>query len=155
MSDPEISRQELSSQPVLFVRRRTAQADLAKAIGECLPPVYNHCQQAGLTMAGPPFVRYVDVGPGLWTIEGGIPLVEPAQGQGEITAGALPGGPVATAVHVGPYDTLGHTHAAIERWIEDNGHRPGGAPWEVYLTDPGEEPDPAKWRTRVVWPLGS
>jgi AraC family transcriptional regulator len=25
--------------------------------------------------------------------------------------------------------------------------------WEYYLTDPGVEPDPAKWQTLVVWPV--
>jgi AraC family transcriptional regulator len=27
-----------------------------------------------------------------------------------------------------------------------------GAPWETYLTDPAEVPDPAEWRTEVVYP---
>jgi hypothetical protein len=25
--------------------------------------------------------------------------------------------------------------------------------WEYYLSDPEQEPDPAKWQTRVIWPL--
>lgn len=28
----------------------------------------------------------------------------------------------------------------------------GEAMWEFYLTDPENEPDPAKWQTRVVRP---
>jgi len=36
-----------------------------------------------------------------------------------------------------------------------NGVRAGGAPWESYVTDPGEHPDPADWRTEVYWPLSS
>ena len=56
-------------------------------------------------------------------------------------------------MHAGPYDELPATFAAIERWMDENGHRPGGAPWESYITDPAEHPDPADWRTRVCWPL--
>ena len=29
----------------------------------------------------------------------------------------------------------------------------GGAPWEVYISDPGEVPDPAEWITEIVHPL--
>ncbi len=28
-----------------------------------------------------------------------------------------------------------------------------GAPWEIYVTDPAEVADPARWRTDVFWPL--
>ena len=29
----------------------------------------------------------------------------------------------------------------------------GDAPWESYVTDPGEVPDVKDWRTEVYWPL--
>ena len=45
------------------------------------------------------------------------------------------------------------TNAAIERWIDENNLRPNGPPWEWYVTDPGEHPNPADWRTEVYWPL--
>jgi AraC family transcriptional regulator len=57
------------------------------------------------------------------------------------------------AVHYGPYDTLADTYVAVETWIEEAGRSIGGPPWEVYLTDPGERPDPATWETQVVVPL--
>lgn len=148
-----ITREHRDPQPFLFVRKQCSHAEIAAAIGECLPRVYMHCQEHALAMVGPPIVRYAKVGAGLLTIEGGFPLATPATGDGELEAGELQGGPVATAVHVGPYDALPQTHAAIERWIAEHGHRAKGAPWEQYLTDPGEEPDPAKWRTQVVYPL--
>jgi hypothetical protein len=31
---------------------------------------------------------------------------------------------------------------------------PSGAPWESYLTDPGQHPDPKDWKTEVFWPIG-
>ena len=65
----------------------------------------------------------------------------------------LPGGAAAVAIHEGAYDTLPDTHAAIERWLDANGLTSAGAPWETYLTDPGEVPDPKDWRTEVVYPL--
>jgi AraC family transcriptional regulator len=62
-------------------------------------------------------------------------------------------GAAALGIHTGPYEGLGETYAAIERWAEANQHRVDGAPWEQYVTDPGEHPNPADWRTEVYWPL--
>jgi hypothetical protein len=31
--------------------------------------------------------------------------------------------------------------------------QPGGAPWESYVTDPADFPNPDDWRTEIYWPL--
>jgi len=33
------------------------------------------------------------------------------------------------------------------------GRSVGGPPWEIYLTDPGERPDPQTWETQIILPL--
>ena len=68
-------------------------------------------------------------------------------------ADTLPGGTVAATVHHGPYDRLLDAYAALERWIEAQRLTRAGAPWEVYVTDPAEYPDPRDWRTEVFWPI--
>jgi effector-binding domain-containing protein len=108
--------------------------------------------KAGLEMAGFPLARYPVVGP-LMTIEAGVPLVEPATPEGEMQYCELPGGPVVFAVHGGPYDQLGDTHAAILRWMQEQKLRVEGPHWEWYVTDPGEHPNPADWRTHIYYPL--
>ena len=115
--------------------------------------MFGHCQKVGLPLDGRPFTRYVSTGPGLWVIEAGKPLAAVAPGEGEIEAGFLAGGPAAMAVHAGPYDQLSETYVAIERWIGANGLKAASAPWESYITDPADHPDPADWRTEVFWPL--
>jgi AraC family transcriptional regulator len=37
--------------------------------------------------------------------------------------------------------------------MKSQGLEPAGAPWEVYVTDPGAEPDPSKWRTDIFFPV--
>jgi AraC family transcriptional regulator len=56
-------------------------------------------------------------------------------------------------VHAGPYDTLQEAYAALETWMESEGLPPAGPPWESYITDPGEHPDPKDWKTEVSWPV--
>jgi len=148
-----IERRELAARPALIIRRRIARNELQPTLADCFGRVFGHCQKVGIPLDGRPFTRYLTTGPGLWTIEAGKPLATPATGDGEIEAVTLPAGPVAFAVHGGLYDQLTETYAAVERWMESNGFRPAGAPWESYITDPAEHPDPADWRTEVYWPL--
>jgi AraC family transcriptional regulator len=153
MSTPSIERKELQPQPAVIVRRRVARSEIAATIAESLGKTFPYALQNGLAIAGRPFVRYSDVGPGLMTMETGTPLAAPAPGAGEVEAITLPGGPAAVAVHMGPYDKLQETYAAIERWMQQQGVKPAGSPWESYITDPAEHPDPANWRTDVYWPI--
>ena len=150
-----IERRELTPQPALIMRCRTPRAELQAAIGNSLGGVFGHCMKAGLPLDGKPFVRYLSTGPGLWEIECGKPLAMPAPGEGAIEAATLPGGSILVAMHGGLYDQLNETYVAMERWMDANGVRPGGAPWESYITDPADYPNPAEWRTEVYWPIAS
>jgi AraC family transcriptional regulator len=151
-----VIKQQLSPQPVLVVRRRVKRSEIAAAIGEALPHIFLYAQQKGIALAGLPFTRYVEMGPGLVTMEPGMRVAGPAvSGEGEIIGDTLPGGPVATTTHMGPYDKLPDAYAAIEQWIEEKELAAAGAPWESYITDPGDFPDPKDWKTEVFWPLAS
>ena len=151
-----ITRKELTPQPVLIVRRRVKRSEIAAAIGEALPHIFVHAQQNGIALAGLPFTRYVEMGPGLITMEPGIRVTSPgAASQGEVIADTLPGGPAATTIHAGPYDRLSEAYAAIEQWMETEGLVSAGPPWECYLNDPSDFPDPKDWKTEVFWPVAS
>ena len=153
MTTPTVSRKELHPQPALIVRSRVARADIPGAIAQGLGKVFAHMAQTGSTLAGRPFSRYPSVGPGLLTIEVGVPIAATGTSGGDVEAVTLPGGPSAFAVHMGPYDRLQDTYSVMERWMEQSGVRAGGAPWESYITDPAELPNPADWQTDVYWPI--
>ena len=144
MATPTIDRKELQPQPALVVRRRIARTEIAATIAEGLGKTFPYALQNGLAIAGRPFARYSDVGPGLMTIEVGTPLAAPAAGVGDIEAITLPGGPAAVAVHMGSYDTLQETYAAIERWMQQQGVRPGGCTVGVVHHGPGRASRPGQ-----------
>jgi effector-binding domain-containing protein len=81
-----------------------------------------------------------------------VPLTAPAAGDG-LADVRLPEGGAVVTVHVGPYDALEQTYAALERWIAEHEVVARDVMWEEYLDGPDTEPDPSRWRTRVVMPV--
>jgi effector-binding domain-containing protein len=151
---PQVEIKTLQPQTTVAIRTITTPAEIGPTMGQLLPEIWAYLEQQGVPAAGPPFARYHDFNDDRADLEAGFPVAAPVAGDGRIVAGELPGGEVAVAWHVGPYDTLSQAHHAVEAWIAEQGRAMAGAPWEVYWTDPGENPDPATWRTEVVWPVG-
>ena len=150
-----ITKKEISPQPVLVVRRRVKPAEIAATLAEVLGRVFQYAQRTGTALAGQPLTRFLEWGPGLITLEAGMPVAAPAPGEGDVLGDTLPGGLVATTTHAGAYDKLMDAHAAIQVWIEAQGLVAAGAPWESYVTDPADYPDPKDWKTEVFWPIKS
>jgi AraC family transcriptional regulator len=145
---------QLSPQPVLVARRRVKQSEIAQAIGEALPRVFAYAHTNGIPVAGPPFARYPEMGPGLMTLDIGVPVIAPSRvSDAEIRTDTLPGGLTAVTTHTGPYDKLPEAVTALGQWIAQQGLTPQDGPWESYITDPGQHPDPQDWKTEVFWPV--
>ncbi|MCR9159220.1 MAG: GyrI-like domain-containing protein [Nannocystaceae bacterium] len=148
----DIERTTLQPQPILYCPAQVEMAKIASVLGELLPRVFAYATQSGATMVGPPFVRYLNMAETL-DIQAGLPVAPGAAATEDILLGELPGGTALTTIHIGPYDTLPTAYGALQARMKDDALRPSGAPWEVYLTDPGEVPDPADWKTQVFWPI--
>jgi effector-binding domain-containing protein len=76
----------------------------------------------------------------------------PIKPDGEVRSSSLPGGMVATTMHIGSYDQMEPGYEALSAWVKERGQELAGDAWEVYLSDPAAEPDPTKWRTEIVQP---
>jgi effector-binding domain-containing protein len=72
---------------------------------------------------------------------------------GEVRAGSLPSCRAARLVHHGGYDQLGESWGRLGSWIDDQGLTPGRDLWEVYVTEPSPEMDPATLRTELNWSI--
>ena len=103
--------------------------------------------------AGAPYARYRGEPTETVDVEVGIPVGAAITGDGDVRPSELPGGEVVTATHVGPYDGLGDSYRRLAGWIGEQGRTPSSSMWEVYLTEPGPDVDPAGLRTQICWPL--
>lgn len=151
---------QLVPQPVATQRVSADPHELSEAVEKQLTEVWAYLEDQGSGPAGPPLsiLRHLSVdgevpAPPPWEVDTGFPLMEPIpEGQG-VQVHELPGGEAASLLHEGDYAGLGDAYLLLQSWVLASGREAAGSPWEVYLTDPGQEPDPAAWQTQLVWPL--
>jgi AraC family transcriptional regulator len=150
---PEFGTTQLSAQPILGIRATTTMDKLAQLMGPLFGEVHGYMQRHGQAPAGMPLARYHSMDGDTVDLECAIPVASPMAGTDRIQSCELPAGTVATVTHLGPYDNLPGTWAALTEWMKSEGLEAAGAPWEVYVTDPGAEPDQSKWRTDIFFPV--
>lgn len=107
----------------------------------------------GVTPTGPAFGLYRALGE-VVDLEVGFPVDRPVEAEGRVRPGSLPAGRVARVVHAGGFDGLGPVWEGLRAWLVDQGLTPGAGTWEVYLTEPTPDMDPADLRTELNWPVG-
>lgn len=108
----------------------------------------HHLQMAGVPMA--------------WYNTQSIPLVfdiaapvnkAPDTTEGRIKVREVAAGKVVVAHFYGPYDLTIKAYEAVAAWMKQHNKIADGAPYEVYLGDPGVEKDPYKILTDIVFPV--
>ena len=148
----EIQTQTLAAQPTAVERTILHTGEIGPWLGRVYAEVAAAVAARHIGPAGPPFARYHRLGGDRFEVEAGFPVTAPIESGGDVRPSALPGGPAATTVHVGPYDQMEPAYQALDSWVRGHGGEPAGDAWEVYLSDPASQPDPAAWRTGVVQP---
>lgn len=161
ISEPQL--RDRPTQHYVGIRTLASLPELPEVIPGNHRKVYAWLNQHGIAPAGPPFIRYhvINMATKL-DIELGVPVASRVSGSGEVRPGELPAGRYGSLVYTGPYagDGLMRANAALLDWGAQQGLRwdrfddPNGdgfaVRYETYFTDPGEEPDPAKWETEVA-----
>jgi effector-binding domain-containing protein len=142
----------------LIVRGRVPGAELPAFFGSAFGEVFGLAMQRSAPPDGPPFARFPGITPGVGPgaevdVEAGVCVAREVEGSGRVVASVLPGGDAAVTDHIGPFDEMQPAYMALESWMREHDRVPAGGPWEIYYSDPAQEPDPQKWRTEIVWPL--
>jgi len=148
-----ISLIDVEERPTVGVRRQVRMSELTDFFAEVFDTVAAEVERAGARIAGAPFARYRGVPTDVADVEAGFPLTEPWSGGGDLVAGSLPATRAIEAVHQGSYEALPEAYTQIERWAVEHDVRTQGDVWELYEAGPQSDPDPATWRTRIVWPV--
>jgi effector-binding domain-containing protein len=148
----EIEVRTLDEEQTAVVFGTVTTEELPGWLGRAFADVARYLTKWGAGPAGPPFARFHRLDEERFDAEAGFPAITPVAGEGDVEPSDLPAGPAAVTTHVGPYDAMEPAYDALRAWIEAQGATPAGDPFERYLTDPDENPDPSTWRTEVVAP---
>ena len=156
---PTVEIQARAAEWALAIRTRASVMDIPRFMGEALPEVWQAAERLGLRPVMP-FARYFEfeaptseLETPQVTFEAGVLVDGPVEtGEGRVEPVVLPGGEMAVACHVGPYERLAETYEVMQRWLVEVGRTAGGPMWEVYLDDPDTTPL-TELRTEVVIPL--
>lgn len=143
---------ERSAQPALTIRTRVSLPSLAQTIGESIFAIAQYAGGKGFIPSGPPFLAIHGFDGLERDIEIGFPFQPGIEGRDNIKVSEIPGGKAATYHHVGPYEHLPEIHAALEQWLNTNGHAISGATYEIYLNDP-RTTAPKNLETEIMYPL--
>ena len=144
---------QLPTQFLAAFREQVATADLAEAFARMFPGAYEQMQREGAPEMGVPTAVYHSMDSERADMSAGLEVGAGYAPEPPLAVLELPAGEAAKVDYYGPYEALSTAYEAIMAWSAENGRELSAEPRERYLTDPGAEPDPAKWLTEVIWPL--
>jgi effector-binding domain-containing protein len=139
------------AQPTLSIRTRAAVGQLPQLFGQTYGAIMQYLGELGEQPVGMPFAAYYNMDMQDLDLEIGFPVSKPLPDRGEMKSGALPAGPIATTLHIGPYDAIGPAYEALTQFMQTNGYSPSGAAYEFYFSGP--DTPPAEIQTQVMFPL--
>jgi effector-binding domain-containing protein len=144
---------EREAQAFAGIRVACKKEELWATMAVLYPEIMAHLNAIGVGITGVPILRYLKTGGDEIEIEAGFPVAQPCAEKGRIRNGQLPAGRTLIGWHFGPYEGLAAAHRALAAHAAERKLKPRGASWEVYWTDPGVVPDPARWRTQLFLPV--
>ena len=150
MDAPAVSVRE--PQFGLAVRAEVSVAGLATERARLIARASAYAASRKAVVSGAPFLRYLGFSEGgRLLVEGGVPTLDPMDGDGDVAAVELDGGECVSVLACGPPAQLFEAHAALDEWFELSGRHPAGCRWEAWL----DGSDPARARTLITQKLAA
>ena len=141
-------------QPLVVISRRTttSMSNISSVIGKVFEDIFN----INLQPVGPVMTIYHDKQE--FDVENAdceicIPVNSKVNMEKSEKIKEFSGGLVASTTFVGPYSRLGEAYAKVMKWIDDNGYKCVGAPFDIYLNGPQNVKSPEEFVTEVCFPI--
>jgi len=128
-----------------------------EAVGAQMGKMYSELQnmlsKAKVEIVGPPLCFFPSYEETSMEMICAFKVAEGAKVSPKYKVATFPGGRAVKAENKGAYANLEIAHGEIDSYLGFKNLQVNGAPWEVYVTDPGNEPDTSKWVTEVYYPV--
>ncbi len=151
----EISVKEFPGQLSMAIIDSTSMEEMGTKIGNAYREVAEHLSKKGIQFAGQPYLKYLsDFDPEKKVVfEAGFPVTNQIEKSGRIIPSELKQSKTVTTTHFGAYEAMDLTYNALMQYIQENNLVISGNSFEIYITDPKNEPDTSKWETEIYIPV--
>lgn len=127
---------------------------LSEKFGAMFGEVGAYLGENQIEMAGAPLSHWSAWNPeGVSVFDAGIPVSGEVEGSDRIQILTIPAGSVVKYNHYGSYQDMEGAYTSITEYFAAGGMEQVSGPWEIYVTDPGMEPDTSKWLTEIYFPV--
>jgi effector-binding domain-containing protein len=140
-------------QLMAYVHVTVPREEIRTVMGPGIDEVKAALTAQDIAATGPWFTHHLKMDPKVFDFEICVPVGKRVNAVGRVKPGEMPSVKVARTVYRGNYEGLGAAWGEFEAWIKAQGLKPGPDLWEVYITDPSTNPDPATWQTELNKPL--
>ncbi|AJE67372.1 GyrI-like domain-containing protein [Corynebacterium glutamicum] len=127
--------------------------DMPAAFDQTYQVLFPTLGAKGIAPIGPGFALYTSEPTDTVSFEVGIPVSQPLEGDVSAANGivlknsVIPAGKIARISHIGSFDGLSQAWGSFVEALESAGHEIDMPCWEVYVTEPSPDMDPATLQT--------
>lgn len=149
----EIGIKEVKSTYAMTYRIKCTMEEISEAMGPAFGEIMQVISSNGAQVIGAPFSIWYEWEDEMMEFDNAIPINKKINGTDKVLPIKTYQGKVAHVSHMGEYSTTHLSWEILESYLKDNNLEKNGAPYEVYVTDPQNVPDPSKWITELYWPI--
>lgn len=154
----DISIVKWETQPYVYILDSCSVANIGPKLGALYGEIYQSLASQGMMPVSQPFARYIRFphqagDEDKVVLQAGAFMETDIATEGRIQLGYSTTGKTAQASHFGAYETSDITHGEMHSYCAKNNLTAIGSAYEIYLTDPGMEPNQANWETRIIYEL--
>ena len=121
-------------------------------IGVMFSKAFETAFRNGITPEGSPMTLYHDIDFNYEHTD--IEIILPVSAMdGEIETKTFNPGLCACTIYTGAYSSIGDAYATVMKWIDENGYRISGTPFDIYVKGPGQASSPDEFVTEVCFPV--
>ena len=143
----------LEPHQAIAIRDNCTAAELSKKYTEIYGELGEIMKRQNLQFADHPFGMYHSFSPEAVDMEGGVVVKGDPKPEGRMHVIKTYEGKALRADFIGPYDRLHEGWNAAMLYAKDNNFEVYGTPFEVYVSDPSNEPDSSKLHTEIYLPI--
>ena len=140
-------------QPIIGMHQRVKIDDLTDFLARAYVGVCGELSRLRVRASGPPVALYTGEVEEKVDVVAGFPVAAFLLPGDRFVTAELPGGQTVETIYRGTYDDLAEAYDQLIAWLAERDLEAADQVWEEFLAGPNTEGDPARWCTRIVYPL--